>query len=47
MQIFAWTIMIIEYPMIGFLAVRYFFCARTECAMIKQAFSGYALLIIE
>ena len=24
-----------------------FFCARTECAMIKQAFSGYALLIIE
>ena len=24
-QIFAWTIMIIEYPMIGFLAMRYFF----------------------
>ena len=39
--------MIIEYPMIGFLAVRYFFCACAECQMIKQAFSGYALLIIE
>ena len=44
---FVHTIMIIEYPMIGFLDVCYFFCARTECAMIKQAFSGYALLIIE
>ena len=39
--------MIIEYPMIGFLAVHNFLCARTECTMIKQAFSGYALLIIE
>ena len=46
-QIFAWTIMIIEYPMIQFLAMRYFFCACTECTMIKQAFSGYALLITE
>ena len=39
--------MIIEYPMIGFLAMHYFFCARAECTMIKQGFSGYALLIIE
>ena len=39
--------MIIEYPMIGFLAMRYFFCARAECANDKQAFSGYALIIIE
>ena len=39
--------MIIEYPMIGFLAMCYFFCARTECANNKQAFSGYALIIIE
>ena len=39
--------MIIEYPMIQFLAMHYFFCACAECAMIKQAFSGYALLIIE
>ena len=29
---------IIEYPMIGFLAMRYFFCPSFECAMIKQAF---------
>ena len=39
--------MIIEYPMIGFLAVHYFFCARAECTMIILAFSGYALLLIE
>ena len=44
--------MIIEYPMIGFLAMCYFFvhalfCARAECANNKQAFSGYALIIIE
>ena len=45
-KFFARTIMIIEYPMIGFLAMCYFFCAA-ECTMIKQAFSGYALLIIE
>ena len=35
--------MIIEYSMIGFLAMHYFFVHT----MIKQAFSGYALLIIE
>ena len=39
--------MIIEYPIIGFLAMHYFFCACTECANNKQAFSGYALMIIE
>ena len=42
--------MIIEYPMIGFLAMCYFFalfCAGTECTNKEQAFSGYALIIIE
>ena len=39
--------MIIEYPMIGFLAMCYFLCARAECTNNKQAFSGYALMIIE
>ena len=40
--------MIIEYPMIGFLAMLCtIFCACSECANNKQAFSGYALIIIE
>ena len=46
-QIFAWTMMIIEYPMIGFLAMLYFLVHALNAQIISKLFSGYALIIIE
>ena len=47
MRIFVWTIMIIEYPRIGFLALCYFFVHALNAQIISKLFSGYALIIIE
>ena len=35
-QIFAWTIMIIEYPMIGFLTMHYFFVHVLNAQIISK-----------